>query len=517
LKPSEMPVPVTAAPARESAAWAAAVRLWQAHGEQQWLPVHGHSMLPLLRAGDWIQVRAQPVYTLGDLLVFVQEEQLVVHRLIGRVQTEGGAIGWRTQGDNCAMADLPITAPQIVGKVVAVRRDQGSQRLVGPLWWWLNSLIGACTAAPAILPLGGLRHLLLRLAAYRLRSGLATVTAPPINQLAYLLTRQQLTPITSAALCDLATGRAIAWDELSNVVTSHGVAPLVWRNLQAIGLADLAVPEAVRAHLQAQTYRNIAVKAGVQAKLVAICAFCDAHAVDVLLLKGAALDQLVYTQPWFVVHDVDLLLRFRPHVREADQAAHKAAIDRYFWTFPGFEYEFETHHDLTMNGLLAIDWAAIWGAAQPIALGGQRAWVMDWEDLLLVACINAARKRFFHLKSLLAIATMIEQQLALRWDAVAVKACQQEIAALVYSALLVAQLTLDVAVPPTLARQLHLSRWRVAVLRRIVRALLRLPLPLLSSAADGARTLDLFLLLPSAAYTPRQLARKAWRYIERYL
>lgn len=497
----------TAAPARDGTVWEQAVRLWQTHGEQQWLPVSGHSMLPLLRAGDWIQVRSQTAYTVGDLLVFVQDDQLVVHRLIGRAQRGDDTRGWRTQGDNCTAPDPALATSQIVGKVVAIRRGQACQQLAGPLWRFVNRLLGACTAATRFLPLRRLRHLLLRLAARHLHHVLAVPT-PPTNQVAYLLTRQQLTPITSAMLRDLAHG-AIDWDGLHQVVTSHGVAPLVWHNLQAIGVDDLAVPIALRSEFQAQTYRNIAVKAGVQAKLAALCALCDAQAVDVLLLKGAALDQLVYAQPWYVVHDIDLLLRFRPHVSAADKVARQVIIDRYFWTLPGFEYEFDTHHDLTMNGLLAIDIDALWARARVIAVADQPLWVMGAADLLMAACINACRKRFFHLKSLLAISAIIERNPDLDWAQVVAQAGRYQITAMVYVALLVTHLTLDMTLPSQIARQLRLSPLRVMAIQIAVRLLRKTGLPRLSSAADKPIPPNRFLILAYLAYSPHQLWGKA--------
>lgn len=131
------------------------------------------------------------------------------------------------------------------------------------------------------------------------------------TEMLYLCTRAQLTDNHRTAIAAMATAQPLDWSDLLAIADSHGVAPLLFTNLQQVGLDAVAMPAAVRTALQQATYRNIAVKAGIAAKLVQICAFCAQQGVDVMALKGTALDQVVYAQSWYVEHDVDLLLRPR--------------------------------------------------------------------------------------------------------------------------------------------------------------------------------------------------------------
>ena len=87
------------------------------------------SMYPTLAPGDQVIVRAARAADLrpGDIVVVKAGDGAraawVAHRLIAR-----RAASLVTKGDNCAAADAPWTEAQLVGSVIAVRRQQ-SQRL----------------------------------------------------------------------------------------------------------------------------------------------------------------------------------------------------------------------------------------------------------------------------------------------------------------------------------------------------------------------------------------------------
>lgn len=83
-------------------------------GEIRWL-VEGTSMLPTLPPGTEILVAplARPPQ-LGEILLFMEGEHLVVHRMVRR-------LGDRliTQGDGRSSPDRPIRHEQLVGRVIA--------------------------------------------------------------------------------------------------------------------------------------------------------------------------------------------------------------------------------------------------------------------------------------------------------------------------------------------------------------------------------------------------------------
>lgn len=338
---------------------------------------------------------------------------------------------------------------------------------------------------------------------------------PPEVALLLACTRQPFDATAAATAQTILRRGSIDWGQVAATALAHGVAPLVWSNLQQGDLALGTVPPAIAHQLQQATYQNVAVKAGIMVKLAQICAFCQARAIDVLAIKGLALDLLIYAQPWYTVHDVDLILR----PATALDPAVVAEVERYFWPLPGFEYEFNTHHDVTMNGVLAVDFTRIWASASPLVVRGQPLWVMDPVHLVLTACINSARKRFFHLKQLLAIASLLAHYPALDGAQLATHANACGCAPLVYAALRATAATVGCTLPTGFveAGAVHSLR------RQLIDRLLHQAVATLSWQPRPTwqllhRTVDPSLLLPYACYRPAQLIRKAcylWRMRQR--
>jgi hypothetical protein len=99
-------------------------------------------MLPLLRDGDEVRVRAGGRYWPGQVLVVADPHgQVWVHRLMG-YRPSGGR--WRLvlKGDNAAKVDPPLDPGRVLGRVVAVRRE-GRESPLGALdnfLRWMRSL-----------------------------------------------------------------------------------------------------------------------------------------------------------------------------------------------------------------------------------------------------------------------------------------------------------------------------------------------------------------------------------------
>lgn len=103
-----------------------------------WLRVQGASMLPFLRAGDRLELRpldARPPRP-GDLLVFIQDGQLVVHRLLRR---EGDRC--LTAGDALDQPDPWLSSADILGRAVALACDWGRADLDRRPWPQVQALL----------------------------------------------------------------------------------------------------------------------------------------------------------------------------------------------------------------------------------------------------------------------------------------------------------------------------------------------------------------------------------------
>lgn len=214
------------------------------------------------------------------------------------------------------------------------------------------------------------------------------------------------------------------------------------------------------------------------------------RSIDVLLIKGSALDLVVYAQPWYTVHDVDLVLR--PSNAEISEQEQREIG----WLFPsatGFEYDFFHHHDVTINGVLPVDFGEIWRDARPISFQKEPVWVMCPEDLLLTACINSCRKRFFRLKSLLDIAEITKSYTDLNWPAFIDKAHLYDCRTIVYAALLVADQCVGCRLPDNLLAQLQITPWRATLIGQLVQ---RLSLSAFSARQQGLALFNRFVDWP---------------------
>lgn len=246
----------------------------------------------------------------------------------------------------------------------------------------------------------------------------------------------------------------VDWEKVAAVAESHGVAPIVGANLKLESL-------------ERAFYENVLIKAQEAERLAQGIGRLREAGYQVMLLKGTALDLLVYREPWVTASkDSDLLLRPDPGRRLADD---ERAVRRSLYR-SGIECDLLTHHDVDMNGVLPVHYDRIWAAARTVDFHGQETFVMSSEDLLISLCINSCRKRYFRLKHLFDIAETV-RRLEIDWDRLAAHAREDRCEGIVYTALHVASETLGCPVPDLDA--LRVPRPRVLLIRRLVARHLR--------------------------------------------
>ena len=173
-----------------------------------------------------------------------------------------------------------------------------------------------------------------------------------------------------------------------------------------------------------------------------------------MLLKGAALDLAVYEEPWVVTsQDIDLVLRPSPGWEgPARPGGERGAAAR---SRPsGIECDLESHHDVTMNGVLPVDFRRIWrdGAA---AARPRRGRLADGArgPADLASAVNGCRKRF-RLKGLFDVAETVGRLSGLDWTRLAASAHAARAEGLVLAALAAASATIGVDLPPAAHRAL---------------------------------------------------------------
>jgi len=106
--------------------------LWQEEGRTINLPVSGTSMAPLILPGDGICVRLMPPEKIrpGEVIAFVQDSHIVVHRLINKKKMSGRRMFYQ-KGINL-QGGCWVEQNKILGRVESIKRQGRIMGLTGP-------------------------------------------------------------------------------------------------------------------------------------------------------------------------------------------------------------------------------------------------------------------------------------------------------------------------------------------------------------------------------------------------
>jgi hypothetical protein len=266
----------------------------------------------------------------------------------------------------------------------------------------------------------------------------------------------------------------VRWEDLAATAERHGVAPIAGHNFRH---CRTGMPAEVSSRLERAFFENVLVKAQEAERLARAVGRLRAAGFQVLLLKSAALDLVVYREPWVTTSkDADLLLRPERSLSQDERELRRSLYRS------GIECDLDSHHDLDMHGVLPVRYDRIWAAARPVSFHGVEAHVMAPEDLLLSLCVGACRKRFFRLKPLFDIAETAKK--GLDWERFVLRAREDRCEGIAYAALLAASRTLGAPVPAGVLAGLGVSRARGAMIRKLVeRGSLTAPSPVLPYAS----------------------------------
>ena len=283
------------------------------------------------------------------------------------------------------------------------------------------------------------------------------------DKLLFLCARTAFSESHRQQVYDLCLGQTVDWDKVYSTAHQHGIAPLVFTNLQQCNPAELGLPQEIINQFRLSFTRNISTKAYIAEKLSELLAFFEQRSLEVMVIKGSALDIVVYNRPWYTFsNDVDLIVKVQP---AQISAQNDQEIKTFLNGFPGFEYEYFEHHDVSINGVLPINFSQIWADATKTTFREHPVWVMSPEDMLISACINSCRKRFFRLKALCDIAEIIVKfQETLNWTLLLQKAKAYDCSNIVYTALLVTQITVGCELPTDLLDQLKVGPLRATLI-----------------------------------------------------
>ena len=294
---------------------------------------------------------------------------------------------------------------------------------------------------------------------------IAITKLQPEERLLFACLKQELNETVASELAVSFQNQPIAWEAIFSIAFVQGVAPLIYVNLKKCSENGLSIPtETMKnfelSHLAAKelnTYRN--------EKLKEILLFISNTGEDVMLLKGAAYNVSVFQNPALTVSgDIDLLVKCGSDHFSEKQLQYIYGFNRK----ESFEISFQDHHDLDLNQMISLDYEKIWQDAQSVELFNSTYFIMGPEDLLIFACVNSGRKRFFHLRSLYNISEIIKTYPAMDWDIIAGKVRTYNCENIVFAALLTAYCTVGSPVPKNLDVLFHISFLRLKLIRYLV-------------------------------------------------
>lgn len=118
------------------------LRQSMAEGRMPYVQIISDSMRPLLQCDDQVRLAPASIEQLkpGDIIVVLGVTQLVTHRYWGYFN-KNGEVAIVTRGDRPRDFDQPVPAVNLVGRVVARRRNQRLLLLTEGAGRWLNQLL----------------------------------------------------------------------------------------------------------------------------------------------------------------------------------------------------------------------------------------------------------------------------------------------------------------------------------------------------------------------------------------
>jgi hypothetical protein len=159
--------------AREQQKRSLAVEVLRASGQLR-LAARGYSMLPTLWPGDVLTIQAASLEQVsrGDLVLFAREGSFFIHRVLRSTREPMRLI---TRGDSMPGPDAPVTASELLGKVIAAERNGVSLSSVpvcSPLARGVGLALGSW---------GRLRSLVLRWRARKRAAGLGAASPDALS------------------------------------------------------------------------------------------------------------------------------------------------------------------------------------------------------------------------------------------------------------------------------------------------------------------------------------------------
>jgi len=304
---------------------------------------------------------------------------------------------------------------------------------------------------------------------------------------------------------------------------AHGVSPLLYHNMSALGLLSL-LPGNIQAKLRKDYYRTSALNLLFSKALKEILAKMSKKKIPIIPFKGCLFMHTLY--PSIALRpmiDLDFLVKekdFSIASKTLNEIGYKEVFDPrrplsaqeyYAMVFENRDKAtVELHKGLYLRFSHEFDMDGLWARARRIQLLGQRVWTMSLEDTVLSLCLHLAQHDFgIRLISLVDLSEIITHgEGRICWDLIVTRSESQGMRTPVYLALLLMKEWFGRRIPAYVLRRLKPSAIRYAYLSRLYDPeslrFLRLDLP---------KRLNQLLLVPALMDRPID----ALRFMASYL
>ncbi len=337
---------------------------------------------------------------------------------------------------------------------------------------------------------------------------------PVEDRLIFACLKQHFDSGDASRVAEQFASTAIDWDVFGHIAAEHGVGALMYVNLGRCADVGVPVPASLLKQLRLALFQSVAEHKRREPQLRRALELANRLGQDAMLLKGAALNAVVYAHPEYVLSlDIDILIRNRHEdLPEADAES--------LWNLNNsgpFEVSLGDHHDLDLNELFPVDYPMLWRSAKLIEVQGLRAWVMAPTDMIVFACMNCCRKRFFHPRNLYVLRTLLETFDPVDWNGVCGAARHHHCQTVVFAALECLRCWIGWATPDDLRSRLGVSIVRAALIRWLVEAMSFASLATrthllrdrtMASQLNERHKWQRSVLLPYACYSWRQVTQR---------
>jgi hypothetical protein len=257
------------------------------------------------------------------------------------------------------------------------------------------------------------------------------------------------------------------WAEVLRQAADNGLGPLLYHRLTTTAPA-VEMPSIVLDQLRNAAVRSAAQSLQIEADLRVVLAALRRHDVDVIVLKGAHLGQVVYQN--FALRtmcDLDVLVR-RQDLAKATTVLADLGYTPQYYRVEAVDYahhhhlrpmargdgvKVELHWTIAQPGTpFDIDLSGLWERAQTVQIAGVNALALSPEDLVLHLCLHTSFGHRYRvgLRAFWDLLEVVHHYRArLDWDVVVRRAHQWKIGRYVYLTLRLVRELLAADIPET--------------------------------------------------------------------